>query len=177
MRLRSLALCSVLVPLALTSGCVRTTRSIYYPDTGTADPDRDGDGYTVGDGDCDDDNPAIHPDAEEVCDGLNNDCDGGIDEDAVDGQLLYMDGDGDGWGNEDVTILACGTPPGFISQPGDCDDAAPTTYPGAEEIRNDGVDNNCNGDITSAPSPGRSRWRSRTRASWGTRRATGWVSG
>ena len=143
-----LALCSVLVPLAPTSGCVRTTRSIYYPDTGTADPDRDGDGYTVGDGDCDDDDPAIHPDAEEVCDGLNNDCDGGIDEDAVDGQLLYMDGDGDGWGNEDVTILACGTPPGFISQPGDCDDAAPTTYPGAEEICNDGIDNNCNGDIT-----------------------------
>lgn len=41
--------------------------------------DADGDGYTVGDGDCNDNNAAIFPGAPEVCDGLDNDCDRKVD--------------------------------------------------------------------------------------------------
>ena len=137
-----------LVALFVLVGCGRTTTYSYIPDSGLSAVDADGDGYTPLDGDCDDENPEIHPDADELCDGINNDCDGGIDEDAVDAQLLYMDGDGDGYGNDDATIMACGRPPGFIERGDDCDDDAATTYPGAEEICNDAIDNNCNGDVT-----------------------------
>ena len=47
----------------------------------------------------------INPDADEVCDGIDNDCDdsdsfNGIDEDfALDGSLFFLDSDGDGFGN------------------------------------------------------------------------------
>ena len=44
--------------------------------------DVDGDGYTVTDGDCDDRNAVVFPEAIEVCDGVDNDCDGALDEDA-----------------------------------------------------------------------------------------------
>jgi len=47
--------------------------------------DDDGDGYIAtscgGGSDCDDTNPAIHPGAAELLDGLDNDCDGLVDED------------------------------------------------------------------------------------------------
>lgn len=56
------------------------------PDTGTVPPeltDDDLDGFSEADGDCDDDNSSIYPGALDVCDGLDNDCDREVDEDAV----------------------------------------------------------------------------------------------
>ncbi len=59
----------------------------------------------------------------------------------------YRDSDGDGWGDIYVTMQACEQPPGFVREIDDCDDEHPAVYPGAPEIADDGIDNNCNGTI------------------------------
>lgn len=125
-------------------GCSEKFEAIS--DSGIDWPDDDGDGYTA-DIDCDDTDPAVHPDAVEYCDGINNDCDAAIDEpDAVDATTWYMDSDGDGYGASESGLLSCSRPPGFIADGTDCDDDFATSHPGAEEICNDFTDNDCDGD-------------------------------
>ena len=98
-------------------------------------------------GDCDDTDAAVNPDAEEVCDGLDNDCDGTVDnDDAADAPVWFADLDGDGFGDPENTTTACEQPSGFVSDATDCDDDAATVYPGADEIC-DGVDSDCDGTI------------------------------
>ena len=86
--------------------------------------DDDCDGWTEDDGDCDDACSNCFPGAPEIPDGLDNDCDGDVDEVPVTG----ADQDGDGWTDE----------------AGDCDDGDAAVYPGADEECN-GIDDNCNG--------------------------------
>lgn len=71
--------------------------------------DDDSDGYFQ-DADCDDHHASVHPDASELCDGLDNDCDNTVDEDASDAPMWFVDADGDGWGDEDVS--SCSQPDG-----------------------------------------------------------------
>ena len=97
-------------------------------------------GYVNRTGDCDDNNAAVNPDATEVCDGQDNDCDGMTDEGCV---TWYQDNDGDTWGSA-VSQKAVGQPPGFVGRTGDCDDTDPAVNPAAVEIC-DGIDNNCDG--------------------------------
>jgi hypothetical protein len=104
--------------------------------------DGDGDGYTIEDGDCDDSSAALSPAAVESCDGIDNDCDGEIDEGAT--QTLYADSDGDGFGDRDVTAEVCTQLSGYVIIGTDCDDDDAGVYPGADEVC-DGVDNDCNG--------------------------------
>ncbi len=60
----------------------------------------------------------------------------------------YQDADADGFGNSAITQLNCtGTPPGYVANNTDCNDANAAVYPGATEIAYDGLDNNCNGTI------------------------------
>jgi MYXO-CTERM domain-containing protein len=92
-------------------------------DEGTTLTDDDGDGFTEGMGDCDDDNVGVNPAATESENDIDDDCDGLIDED-------FSDVDGDG-----VSV-----------DEGDCDDTDGWVHPGQTEIC-DGLDNNCDGEI------------------------------
>ena len=103
--------------------------------------DEDGDTF-FSDEDCDDSNPNIYPNAEEVCDGIDNDCDDVIDEDVL--TIYYQDLDGDGFGNAENIDESCSMPDGFSATGTDCDDNEPLSYPGFDEVC-DNIDNDCNG--------------------------------
>lgn len=101
--------------------------------------DADGDGYTA-DRDCNDADRSIYPGAPEVCDdGRDQDCDGSDRRST----LVFVDGDGDGWGGSERRICRARRP-GEVTRRGDCDDGRDTVYPDAEELC-DGLDNNCDG--------------------------------
>ena len=96
-------------------------------DCDDADPDlnfsdADSDTFSSCAGDCNDADDRIHPLAEEVCDGVDNNCDGNVDEND--------DDDGDGYSG--------------CFEPFDCDDDDPDVNPGAAEVCDDGTDNDCN---------------------------------
>ncbi|MBM4391461.1 MAG: putative metal-binding motif-containing protein [Deltaproteobacteria bacterium] len=93
-------------------------------------------------GDCNDLDPDINPGAPEHCDEVDEDCDGEIDEDAVDAETLYADADGDGHGDAASPVLACGTSDGVVDNDDDCDDEDANNFPGNAESA-DGLDNDC----------------------------------
>ena len=94
--------------------------------------------------DCDDGLDDVHPNADEYCNGEDDDCDGVVDNDAVDATVYYLDSDGDGFGDATQILLACEEPEGYVLDNTDCDDGNNTIYPGAHELC-DGIDQNCNG--------------------------------
>jgi hypothetical protein len=105
--------------------------------------DEDGDGFAA-DEDCDDSDASINAGATETCDGIDNDCDGEVDEGVTD--TWYLDQDGDGYGDPGQLVEDCSQPAGSVSAPTDCDDGDADIRPGAAE-RCDGVDNDCDGEI------------------------------
>ncbi len=115
----------------------------------TNEVDVDGDGSTA-DVDCDDSRASVNPGASEVCDGLDNNCDGSVDDGAVDAIVVYADVDGDGHGDPAISAAVCSPPDGFVSAGTDCDDAQSASFPGNAEVC-DGLDNDCNGEIDDDP--------------------------
>ena len=97
--------------------------------------DDDNDGVTVGQGDCDDTDAAVHPGATESCDDVDSDCDGSLADEFDDADLddepdcIDLDDDGDGSSDLD-----------------DCDPLDPSIHPGAPELC-DGVDQDCDGSL------------------------------
>ena len=93
--------------------------------------------------DCDDTNASIYSGAEEICNYLDDDCDGVID-DNIAYVWQYQDADNDLYGNLEVDTLACLDIPGYVPDSTDCNDLNPDIYPGATEILN-GLDDDCDG--------------------------------
>ncbi len=107
-----------------------------------ADADADADGFTIAEGDCDDVDPSVRPDAAERCDGVDENCNGEIDEGAL--AVWYADADGDGFGNAETGVAACDAPQNHVQDASDCDDLAPDVFPGAPERCNE-MDDDCDG--------------------------------
>ena len=127
-------------------------------------PDSDGDGYGVSDashsfcelpagfsvsgGDCDDANSAAYPGAEERCDRVDNNCDGETDEpSAVDAATVYLDQDGDSFGDPATMMVVCWPEQALpqqrlVEDDQDCDDSDDAVHPNALEVC-DEVDNDC----------------------------------
>ena len=118
-----------------------------------------GEGYASTSDDCDDTRADVHPGAVEVCDAddTDEDCDGLADDadESVDpaGYVTgFADADGDGYGADAVS--ACDPESAVVEVDGDCDDADGASYPGAEEILDDGVDQDCDGADATDPGDG-----------------------
>ena len=105
-------------------------------------------GYLAQGGDCDDDLAEIHPGADELCDGLDGDCDGDIDEGLGPRTTWFPDADGDGHGDPAGEQTTCEPPSSAVVVGGDCDDSDPAVHPGAPEVCGSGMDDDCDGDPT-----------------------------
>ncbi|HJW29693.1 MAG TPA: MopE-related protein, partial [Saprospiraceae bacterium] len=101
-------------------------------------------GYVANDDDCNDANNAIHPGALEICNLIDDDCDGLVDEGVK--LTFYADSDNDGYGNPASSVLACVQPSGYVANNNDCNDNNANVHPGASEICNS-LDDNCDGQI------------------------------
>lgn len=125
--------------------------------------DTDGDGYgnfgsqlgrscsapanaTQNPGDCNDASAAAHPEGIEICDGVDNDCDGQTDESGG-VSTFYLDSDNDGYGDPAQTITACNLPGGYAPVGTDCNDQNAQVHPGAPEFCATPVDDDCDGAV------------------------------
>jgi hypothetical protein len=140
---------------ALAGKISRARQTTYYSITGYF-ADNDGDtygemadvilacvtppGYVESAGDCNDNDPAINPSTSEICNLIDDNCNGFADEGA--GNVYYLDSDSDGYGDLSISTISCSTPASFVENYSDCDDTNASLNPSAIEICN-GIDDNC----------------------------------
>ncbi len=121
-------------------------------------------GFVLDNTDLNDSDANSYPNATEICDGLDNDGDGQVDGlmsfncgvgevcengSCVSETIYYFDADGDGYGDGSNPITAGSTAPtGYVSIAGDCDDTNPSVNPGANDIVDSYLDENCDGATT-----------------------------
>ena len=133
----------MLVPVILFTAC---------GDPPLSEVDEDADGYFA-DVDCNDADRDIHPDAIEVCDEVDQNCNDIVDEDASNALQYYADADADGFGDVNAGIMACSQPEGAVVDNSDCDDTDAEVHPDAVETCNE-VDDDCDEEINEAGAEG-----------------------
>ena len=138
--------------LLCTLGCSQAGKSSIviddsaFEDSATVDSgtpstiDQDGDGFSQED-DCNDANPDIHPQAQEICNAIDDNCNGSIDDNLS--IMWYEDNDGDGAGGN-LIAESCEGDPAWVETTGDCDDFNSEVYPNNPN-RIDGIDSDCDG--------------------------------
>lgn len=136
---------------------------VSFPLTACAKPA----GYALVGGDCNDKNDTVNPGTPEICNGIDDNCNGSKDE----GLLLtyYRDYDGDGWGSSSVTYSSCTKPEGYVAKDSDCNDRNSRIHPGAADICN-GINDDCDDLIDEDDEcvcvPGQERFCGPTAYSW-----------
>ena len=118
----------------------------YNCDGSSGRVDEDADGWAACE-ECDDSTGAVNPDADEVCNDVDDDCDSSVDEEALDATTWYADADGDGYTDPEATAIECNEPEGYVAAAteDDCDDGDETSHPGATDLPDDGIDQDCDG--------------------------------
>jgi len=116
----------------LTLGCLPTEADYLQVRDRLQDIDDDGHvSQQYGGADCDDRDGDIHPGAVEACSDTDQDCDGSIDEDALDAETWFADADQDGFGNPGLSWTGCDQPDDYVADDSDCNDADPAANPDA----------------------------------------------
>ncbi len=108
-------------------------------------------------GDCNDNDAGVNPASQEVCEGIDNNCDGEIDEGVK--TEYFADTDGDGFGDPSQMVTECSQPQGYVLNSEDCDDTNGLINPAAEEVC-DNIDNDCNGIVDDQGGVSGSNWSS-----------------
>ena len=123
--------------------------------------DADLDGWALPQ-DCDDTRAEVNPGASELCNALDDDCDGRADDHPADGLVAYLDRDGDGWGDPTTRDTWCGDPEldtrPWVTLDGDCDDGDPRAHIGAVESCTLDGDDDCDGTDNDPDAGACTRW-------------------
>ena len=90
-------------------------------------------GFIENNEDCNDENEDQSPQSIETCNTADDDCDGIIDNNAIDPMTFYLDADGDGYGVTNQVVINCTAPTGHVDRDGDCDDSSSAISPIASE--------------------------------------------
>ncbi|MEI6511108.1 MAG: putative metal-binding motif-containing protein [Candidatus Uhrbacteria bacterium] len=106
-------------------------------------------GYVADATDCDDSEASVNPGEHEICNGIDDDCDGDVDVAAEDATVWSTDLDGDGYGDDTYAswLASCDQPDGYVADFSDCDDSDAAVSPDATEIYANLVDDDCNGIV------------------------------